>query len=389
MEINDNQKPGDFQPMEFKLGPLYRRVAYYTLGAFLLIPSVAMSLPYLSGTSGEEVPDSAARIAFSATLILIAALLCLWLHHWRLRVDKEGIHRRRFVKWQSWPWSDFAEGHVLREGDWVTFTFLDSAIGNGVLTLGLLGDDDTKRIIERTEGVWKSPPMPDVPDALRLNVGNTPFRRQDILLTPNGLESDWPGGMRAYRWDEVQEVSLDRTTHFHQGFETLCISLPDTEIELRVIKQQGHRRPNWRGAEAREIVAFLMNHVPEERFRVGALHGPANSLADFDARIRRTAKRERESRKNALTIVILLGAILALYAAEVPSFFNPLEDLPFALKSVVAVTILLVVAGPMVAVGILLLTPRAWRKRRRELEAEREKFLAEHRAELGERNVMY
>ena len=182
---------------------------------------------------------------------------------------------------------------------------------------------------------------------------------------------------------------MERTTHFQQGFERLCLSLPDKDLELRVIKQQSSRRPNWVGAEAREIVAFLMNHAPEEKFRVAALHGSANSVADFEARIARTAKGERESRKIAWIVVGAFAAFGVWLAVKAASFSNPLEDLSPALKVVVVVTMLLVAAGPVLMVGIVLNAPRTFRKRRRELEAEREKFLAEHRAELGERNVMY
>ncbi len=383
MGMSEEPETIDIQPVEFKLGPEYRRVAYYAAGTLLLLPIVVAALPHLIGIPGDELPDVTTRIIFPAvTGSLIAALLCLWVHHWRLRVDEEGIHRRRFVRWQSWPWSDFAEGHVLREGDRVTFTFPDSAIGNGVLTLALLKDDDTKRIMELIDGVWQAPSMPDVPDELRLSVGSNPLRRREIVLTPNGLESDWTGRMRSCRWDEVQEVSLERTTHSQQGFERLCLSLPDKDLELRVIKQQGNRRPNWVGADAREIVAFLMNHVPEERFRVAALHGPANSLADFDARIARTAKGERESRKIAWIVVGGFAAFGVWLAVKAASFSNPLEDLSPGLKVLVVVTMLLVAAGPVLMVGIVLTTPRAWRKRRRELEAERERFLEEHQAEM-------
>lgn len=383
MGMSEEPETIDIQPVEFKLGPEYRRVAYYAAGTLLLLPIVVAALPHLIGIPGDELPDVTTRIIFPAvTGSLIAALLCLWVHHWRLRVDEEGIHRRRFVRWQSWPWSDFAEGHVLREGDRVTFTFPDSAIGNGVLTLALLKDDDTKRIMELIDGVWQAPSMPDVPDELRLSVGSNPLRRREIVLTPNGLESDWTGRMRSCRWDEVQEVSLERTTHSQQGFERLCLSLPDKDLELRVIKQQGNRRPNWVGADAREIVAFLMNHVPEERFRVAALHGPANSLADFDARIARTAKGERESRKIAWIVVGGFAAFGVWLAVKAASFSNPLEDLSPGLKVLVVVTMLLVTAGPVLMVGIVLNAPRAWRKRRRELEAERERFLEEHRAEM-------
>lgn len=383
MGMSEEPETIDIQPVEFKLAPEYRRVAYYTAGTLLLVPIFAAALPHLIGIPGDELPDVTTRIIFPAvTGSLIAALLCLWVHHWRLRVDEEGIHRRRFVRWQSWPWSDFAEGHVLREGDWVTFTFPDSAIGNGALTLALLKGDDTKRIIELIDGVWKPPPMPETASQLHVRVLKGLRILGEIHLASGKIETEWDGRIHAYRWEELRGVSLERTTHSQQGFERLCLSLPDKDLELRVIKQQGNRRPNWVGADAREIVAFLMNHVPEERFRVAALHGPANSLADFEARIARTAKGERESRKIAWIVVGAFAAFGVWLAVKAAPFSNPLEDLSPGLKVLVVVTMLLVAAGPVLMVGIVLTTPRTFRKRRRELEAERERFLEEHRAEM-------
>mgnify|MGYP006302279601 CR=1 FL=1 len=244
----------------------------------------------------------------------------------------------------------------------MTFTFLDSATGHGELSLALLEDEDTKRVLELIDGVWQAPTMPEVPDELHLRARKKSPRRRDVILKDAGIETDWTGRMRAYRWDEVGEVLLVRTTHFQQGFETLRLTLPDTLIELRVTRQKGERHPNWKGAEAREIVVFLMNHVAEKKLHVVALSGPARSLADFDAR---TVPIEKQERKSRVVDWLTLGGFAALgvwFAVKASSVSNPLEDLPVALKILVVLTLLLVAAGPVLILGLVLTTRRAWRK---------------------------
>ncbi|MEA3365020.1 MAG: hypothetical protein U9Q79_05210 [Candidatus Hydrogenedentes bacterium] len=367
------------EPMEFNLAPQWRRSVYYVAGALLLVPIVGAALPHLTGTPGDELRDL-------APVILIAVLLCLWVHHWRLRVDNEGIHRRRLVKWTSWPWEDFANGHVLRERGAVTFTFLDSASGKGGFTLAYLSPEARKQVADLINRIWNPPPMPETPSELRLGVRKgflSPFQSpRQVTLTPSGIETDWTGCMHVYRWEEIAGIALELNTRDQHDFERLRISLPDTEIELRVRDQKGKGDLNWKGAQARDVVAFLMSYVPEEKFQVAALVGPAQSLADFEARSVRIERREQESRKVAWFVVCVFAAFGVWLAAKAPSFSNPLEDPPPALKVLVVVTMLLVAAGPVLLLGIVLTTPRAWRKRRRELEAEREKFLEEHGAEL-------
>ncbi|HNZ20109.1 MAG TPA: hypothetical protein PLB67_10780 [Candidatus Hydrogenedentes bacterium] len=137
-----------------------------------------------------------------------------------------------------------------------------------------------------------------------------------------------------------------------------------------------------RGAEAREIVAFLMKHVPQEKFRVAALGGPAHSLADFDARSAWIEKALRQSRTNvAVGMVILLGYGIWIGYLVFPRFPKALDGLPLTGKILAVMVFLLAAVGFLAMLGVVFYVPRIWQKRLRELEAERERFLQKCRAE--------
>lgn len=374
--VSEEPETIDIEPMEFKLAPELRRSAFYLAVMLAAIPLLVLGVPSLMGLPEEAPPG---RSIGTLLLLAGAVLLCLWVHHWRLRVDNEGIHRRILFRWKSWPWDDFAEGRVLRERGSTTFTFLD---GKGGFTLGHISQANAAQVERLVNRVWSPPPQPEAPSQLRVGVLRGFQSRRQVNLSSTGLETDWSGRMRAYRWEEVAGISLELEDHFQQGFDRLRISLPDTEVELRVITQQGNRRPNWRGAEAREIVAFLMNHVPEEKFRIAALQGPAHSLADFDARSAWIEKALRRSRKNvAVGMVILLGYGIWIGYLVFPRFPRALEGLPLTGKILAVIVFLLAAVGFLAMFGVAFYVPRVWQRRRRELEAGRERFLEEHRAE--------
>lgn len=379
MGMSEEPETIDIEPVEFKLAPELRRSACYLAVMLAAIPLLVLAVPRLMGFPEEAPPG---RSVGTLLLLAVALLLCLWVHHWRLRVDHEGIHRRILFRWKSWPWSDFAEGRVLRERGSTTFTFLDSAIGKGGFTLGYLSQANAEHVRGLINRVWSPPPQPEGSSELRVGVLRGFQSRRQVNLSSTGLETDWNGRMRAYRWEEVAGISLELEDHYQQGFDRLRISLPDTDVELRVIRQKGNRRPNWRGAEAREIVAFLMKHVPQEKFRVAALGGPAHSLADFDARSAWIEKALRRSRTSvAAGMVILLGYGIWIGYLVFPRFPKALDGLPLTGKILAVMVFLLAAVGFLAMLGVVFYVPRIWQKRLRELEAERERFLQKCRAE--------
>src|SRR5262245_7110528 len=95
----------------FRPAPEYRRCGLY----LLFFDVVALALVITTKAVGDN-PRSWEEVAavWAVLAVPLVGLPVLIFRH-ALRVDDAGVWRRRFVRWDLWPWRAFAGGEI-RDG---------------------------------------------------------------------------------------------------------------------------------------------------------------------------------------------------------------------------------------------------------------------------------
>ncbi|MCP4644613.1 MAG: hypothetical protein GY851_29485 [bacterium] len=196
-------------------------------------------------------------------------------------------------------------------------------------------------------------------------------------MAQQGIESDWSGRQHAYCWEDVRRVRIEKRTHFQQGFDVLAIELPEATVGLRMQPLKGGRRPTWSGPDARTIAAFVLHHVPEERTDTVALAGPALSVKDYDFRLARTGDGIQERRLLVACAIGITAFLVVMFVVKVLPGLRTEDGQAPELIAMVVLLVALMMVVPIAFMAVGLTIPRANRKARAAIEAEREAFLAE------------
>jgi len=235
---------------------------------------------------------------------------------WRLRVDRDGIARRRLLGWDLWWWSDLANGRVRKTDGWKLLD-VDRPWGRRTLDLDLLELDDRREVMAKINEHYRLPPPSEAPDTMTL----TYERRHSIKLSPDGIQLDLRDGRRAYRWDEVRHLDIRRTDPLRRDFDELVLVFADREIDFAITRVHGHRIPNWRGATAEEVNEFLLRHVPPHRVNESFAGDEATTRRQVDRYLRPSQKSYRQI-KWILVVAVLLLAGTAIWALRVNGLFG-------------------------------------------------------------------
>jgi len=264
------QETPNIQPQEFKIAPEYRRSAVYVLIGLCLIVACRKLLPLYEG------------ISFSWAAIVVVSVITAAMFRWRLRIDDKGIYRRRFLKWDFWPWEGFRSGEfVPSKHQFSTFTRETGNLLNRGLCVEFLKQDESEQLKELCLAMCPFPVQPEIPDEMTLKVG--PFKKtyrfsnESILCLKTG---------RTYSWNDVTECRVKKEHHKRNDFEDICLSLPDVEITLRIVRQNGLANNLWDGPPANIVLRYLLTHVPEEKVTVLAMNGPPASTEELDERLK-------------------------------------------------------------------------------------------------------
>ncbi len=91
----------------FKMAPEYRRCGIYLIVGYFVLGGASLSVR-LEGLD-RDWESSVSRALLLAPFMLAPALLTF---RQVLRVDGNGIWRRRFFRWDLWNWDAFAGGQI-------------------------------------------------------------------------------------------------------------------------------------------------------------------------------------------------------------------------------------------------------------------------------------
>lgn len=264
-EINSDHPTVFFRP-----APEWRRVAIYcVLGAWLVI-GVWITLRHLG--LGRGAADNTIPLIVTGLAAFMPAVL-VWQS--AIRIDAEGIWRRRLIRWDLWPWEAFMDGKIQDKTSIDSFRYPEKPLYWRHLHLEFLIDQD-RRLIHEAIAKVRNRPKIELPEELTISYQ---FRRH-ARLTREGIQL-WRGKREpgpVIPWVEISPIELIRIDHDRRDFWKLEFPRPaGGTIRLMFI----HGSPSWSGADAEVIAAFLSRHVPSDRLHVNAACGAPLDMAEY------------------------------------------------------------------------------------------------------------
>lgn len=257
--------PDEFiEPREYRLAPWSIRSAWWcAIGVLLLFPccvalEYALPLDYTKRSFSETVLSVFFRLS---PFLLASGILVAMAQRWRLRVDDSGLHRRRFLRWDTWLWDDFRRGLIGRGAGVGMYIDDRKPWHRRRFTVGYLAIDDRETVAALC--LSRSTPHPqNIPASLRLRTPKVGFNGISLAMAPSGIEMTDRQGTHVYNWNDVERLEFTRIEKDHPSFHHLRIILPNKVIEL---KAEGADMQNWWGAKPIEVSAFLKRYVANER----------------------------------------------------------------------------------------------------------------------------
>lgn len=310
---------------------------------------------------------------------VLASVVVFWSMRWWMRVDSTGISRRQMFRWRTWTWEKFASGTVRAGRYYGSFVFTRRKSLGRYLSLSYLDNEGQQYMLTLCERVWVRPEV-RAPEVLDIKPGAPivrPFTRKRIRASNGGLEITTPQRTFAYRWTDVRRLVFFRRSHLHATFVNLELHLPHGVEKLRVEPQYDFKQ--WAGPAADVVARFFQNHVSADRIVNCALTGPANSLDEVEARLKREVENWKYLPYWALTYVLYALGFIGYIAYQKFSGLRPNTDpvtVRFHILFFLAVTAFLLL--PLMLLPFLV--RRLLTKQTDCLLTERERLVAEERA---------
>ena len=272
---------------EFRIASEYRRCAWYVVIGFLLVAAVVYWLRVQNLAPPQRRPqDLVVPFCFFSAFAL--GLLTI-VYQWRLRIDAEGIARRRLGCWDCWKWEEFETGQVQRVAS--RFAAPSHPFWRRQLSLEFLAEPDRKFVLEICKHYFR-PALEVLPTRLELRYR---FRAQ-CHFDEEGVSIREGKANIVAPWTEVTEIRLVSFDHWSPGIRKLEISLPNRLIVLEHARVTGFVSSHVQSKvhELPPIVEqFLRTYVRPGQLRRFALCGPPESIQEYEYRLMHLKKRRR------------------------------------------------------------------------------------------------
>ena len=283
---------------EYRIAPELQRCCWYTIfGACVLAPIFVWVAHFAQnrGTAG---------IIVGCVLFAILAAAMFIPLRWRLRVDSQGISRRRLEHWDSWPWSALASGRMVKLHPY-TLHDPERPWWCRTLRFEYMADGDIQEVIAMINTHYKLPPPPNISSSLTIKYG---FRRW-AAFDSNGIRltvGNWP---QDYSWRDLRDVHITRMDPLRRDFKRLVVTLPDQEIELKLFTHQGGTSPTWKGATAEELNEIFFRFAPADRITVSIAGQQLEKRQHIE---RALAEAEKLARQLLFIIIVFLAFSLGV-----------------------------------------------------------------------------
>ena len=283
---------------EYRVAAAYRRCCWYLIaGTIALAAMVYLIVRFVLEEDPREITNT------RWWLVLAPVALTIVVYLWKLRVDEEGIWRRRGLWWDLWSWSDLASGRI-RKVRAIELYDRDRPWWRRKLRIDYMASADVRAVWDAINAHYVVPPAVEVPDELTIRYRH----RRSARLDGKGIELRHGDAVTHCGWDDVQRVRVLRLESSRRDFWTLRIQLPDERIELKHFDY----RPMWSGGTAEEVSEFLLTHVAADRIDELAAGEPWTNREDVEEAL---AQARKELRGVAIMTMFFGAAFLGIAAA--------------------------------------------------------------------------
>jgi hypothetical protein len=263
-----------FRPLELRLAPEYRRCALYVAIGYVAIVAL---LVWFTIEEINNAPWSNTIIVLSIIGIGTLSLVAL-VTRFRIRIDEKGVWRRRFMRWDVWPWQAFEQGKVRhgKLGDQLTYP--EKSWYRRTISASLLGKKDRAAFEAVVAHYLTLPPPPELPAKILIKHGIG--RRLELSVDGVRLGKHDDKSTELIPWRDVFRVEIFRATHGRPDFATLNLHIAGKDKPVSLRKQNG--AACWKGATAEEIALFVQTHVDESRIELTAYRGHPRNIAEVN-----------------------------------------------------------------------------------------------------------
>lgn len=289
---------------DYQIAPELRRCCWYViLGAVALTIVFFLIARFVQNRGGADV-------ALGCVLFAILAAAMILPLRWKLRLDENGVSRRLF-RWDLWSWSDLQSGRIRKIYPYTLYD-PERPWWRRRMRLGYMEANDIQEVISTVNTRYTLPLPPDVPDTLTIKYG---FRRK-VTFDHKGIHLTVCDRPYEYLWRDLREIHLTRMDPARRDFKSLLITLPNQELELKLVTHQGGTSPTWRGATAEEINEYLVQFVPTDRIHTSIAGQQLTKREHIERKLQEAKKRTREFAVITLVFLPLIVGLLVWMAID-------------------------------------------------------------------------
>lgn len=265
MKSSDEVARELLEPRFFYFAAQYRRAILWALGGAVLLMTVGQGLLILDNRFNLD------KLLVACVVVVLIAISSFSLLGPRLRIDRDGISRRNWWRWDLWPWEAFAEGRIRLGNFPGEYEFPERPIFTNELHLGLLEAPEARLVEDLIRKVWRPANPVDPPESISVQLGA--FGRQKLVFTPSGFEFSSNMGSTEYRWDQCTKIQICRHQHDHDRFREITIHFNDDKVTCRGDETNG------------SLARFICEYANPESIQHLAYSGSAKSIVEVDWRI--------------------------------------------------------------------------------------------------------
>ncbi len=357
------------QSVEFRLAVQFRRCAWYAFIGGLLMGTLQVTLVWL-GMVPAAALDGRQYVIFGIFFIP-SVLLIATTELWRLRIDSQGLSRRRLLWWSTWSWNAFHEGQIHLNSVTKRIRFPERPWWDRELLLEYLEDGDRQTIATlcNLAAVEASPVAP-----LNLESLTAVGWGEQAKISREGIEWKRRGEIEIVPWLQVHGLRLEWEQHEKKCFGYLELIRPGQNlIRLRVIRfrrQIAGSSGTLVTDEIESVESFLAEFISREAWESLQSFTEPRTKAEADFQLIYWTQREKYLRRVLfwLAILIVAASVLFLVLIGVPKLIEVCRDpfLPLSWKIVMAICMLLTTT--MQPFMVIALSYSLWARLRRKIQ---------------------
>jgi len=266
---------------EFRIAPKYRRIGVYLLvsgpmigGMVLVIVLLGLAPPPVQGA----LPLVVAAGPLIALLFIPGAVCTIAGIRYRFRIDGDGIARRRFWHWETWPWEAFRSGEVARGSSNSRYRWCRPNAPPRTLSLEFLPDEDRRFVRTVINAVWVrlESQASDSPAKISVRFG----WRKRARLTKKGVLLVSGQRSRSWTWSQVRELRVFRFERDAIEPTALQMDLLDQTLNLNNMCIENRQR----GISMYRLERFIKERIAAGSIVEIACKDPPTSLREIEIR---------------------------------------------------------------------------------------------------------